>query len=207
MRTNGFSLIEMAVVLFIVSLLIGHLLTPISAQIDQRRYKQTQKTLEEIKEALLGFISIHGRLPYPASNQETGIQDSSLHKKEGYLAWADLGIARVDAWGNPFRYRAEDEYTKEPLDYKKIFGIAGSGSGLRVTDKQDRYLTRSSGDSRVAAIIFSYGKNGVPDDDNGNRDKIFVYDVYVENDFDDILTWLSRNTLVNRLYATGRLPP
>jgi len=202
---NGFSLIEIAIVLFIISLLIGHLLTPISTQIDQRRYKQTQKTLEEIKQALLGFASIHGRLPCPASNQETGIQDSSLCKKEGYLPWADLGIGRIDAWGNPFRYRAEDEYSEPTLDYQKIFGIVGSG--LRVKDKQDYYLTTNSGDSRVAAIILSTGKNGVPEEENGNQNKIFVYDVYVENEFDDILTWLSRNTLVNRLYATGQLPP
>jgi len=189
---NGFSLIEIAIVLFIISLLIGHLLTPISTQIDQRRDKQTQKTLEEIKQALLGFASIHGRLPYPASNQETGRQDSTLYKKEGYLPWADLGIGRIDAWGNPFRYRAED--------YKKIFW---NGSELRVKDKQNNYLTTKSDDSRVAAIILSTGKNGVPEEENGNQNKIFMYDV----DIDDILTWLSRNTLVNRLYATGRLPP
>ncbi|KHD08003.1 hypothetical protein PN36_10205 [Candidatus Thiomargarita nelsonii] len=202
-RNNGFSLIEIAIVLFIISLLIGHLLTPISTQIDQRRYKQTQKTLEEIKQALLGFASIHGRLPYPASNQKTGRQDSSLYKKEGYLPWADLGIARIDAWGNPFRYRAEDEYSEPTLDYQKIFGIVGSGSGLRVKDKQNNYLTTKSDDSRVAAIILSTGKNGVPEEENGNQNKIFMYDV----DIDDILTWLSRNTLVNSLYATGQLPP
>ncbi len=187
-RNNGFSLIEIAIVLFIISLLIGHLLTPISTQIDLRRYKQTQKTLEEIKEALLGFASIHGRLPYPASNQKTGRQDSTLYTKEGYLPWADLGVGRVDAWGNPFRYRAEDD--------QKIFW---NGSELRVKDN----LTTNSGDSRVAAIILSTGKNGVPEEENGNQNKIFMYDV----DIDDILTWLSRNTLVNRLYATGQLPP
>jgi len=193
----------MAIVLFIISLLIGHLLTPISAQIDLRRYKQTQKTLEEIKQALLGFAAIHGRLPYPAPNQEMGIQDSSLYNKEGYLPWADLGIGRVDAWGNPFRYRAEDEYSEPTVDYDKFFGIVGSGSGLRVRNKQNHFLTKNSSDSRVAAIILSTGKNGVPDDGNGDQNKTFVYDVAI----DDILTWLSRNILVNRLYATGQLPP
>lgn len=198
-KTNGFNLIEMAIVLLILSLLMTKLLNPISAKIDHIRYKETQKTLENIKKALLGFAAIHGRLPYPASNPETGLQDSNYHKKEAYLAWADLGVGRQDAWGNPFRYRAEDEYTEILLDYDKIFAKVGSGSGLRVKDKKDYYLTRKSGDSRVAAIIFSYGKNRLPDNDNANLNKTFIYDVYVENEFDDILTWLSRNTLVNYL--------
>jgi len=194
-QTNGFNLIEMAIVLLILSLLLIQLLNPISAKIDQIRYQETQKTLETIKKALLGFVAIHERLPYPASNPETGLQDSNLHKKEAYLAWADLGVGRQDAWGNPFRYRAEDEYTEIPL-YDKIFT---KDSSLRVKDKNDYYFTTKSGDSRVAAVIFSSGKNGIPDNDNADLNKTFVYDVYVENEFDDILTWLSRNTLVKYL--------
>ena len=194
-KTNGFNLIELTIVLLILSLLLTKLLNPISAKIDYLRYQKTENTLENIKQALLGFIAIHGRLPYPASNPETGLQDSNLRKKEAYLAWADLGVGRQDAWGNPFRYRVEDEYTEIPL-YEKIFIKA---SNLRITDRKANYLTTKSGDSRVAAVIFSYGKNAIPDDDNANLNKTFVYDVYVENQFDDILTWLSRNTLVNYL--------
>jgi len=59
-------------------------------------------------------------------------------------------------------------------------------SGLRVKNRQDNNFTIVSSDSRVAAIIFSQGKNGVPDDDNANLlMKTFVYDGYVENEFDD----------------------
>jgi prepilin-type N-terminal cleavage/methylation domain-containing protein len=194
-NANGFNLIEMAIVLLILSLLLVKLLNPISSKIDYFRYKETEKTLENIKLALFGFAAIHARLPYPASNPETGLQDSRFQKQEAYLAWADLGVGRQDAWGNPFRYRVEDEYTEIPL-YDKIFT---KDSSLRVKDKKDNYLTTKSGDSRVAAIIFSYGKNGLADNDNANLNKTFVYDVYVENEFDDILTWISRNTLVNYL--------
>jgi prepilin-type N-terminal cleavage/methylation domain-containing protein len=198
-KPNGFNLIELAIVLLIFSLLLIQLLNPISAKIDYLRYQETEKTLENIKIALLGFIAIHQRLPYPASNPETGLEDFNFQKKEAYLPWADLGVGRQDEWGNPFRYRVEDEYTEIPLDYDKIFAKVGSGSGFRIKDKKANYLTTKSGDSRVAAVIFSYGKNGIPDDDNANLNKTFIYDVYIENEFDDILTWLSRNTLVNYL--------
>ncbi len=53
-------------VLMIVGLLLGGLIVPLSAQMDQRRATETQKTLEEIKEALTGYAVINGQLPCPA---------------------------------------------------------------------------------------------------------------------------------------------
>ena len=64
----GFSLIEMAIVLFIVALLLGGLLPTVSSQIEQQHTNETRKQLDEIQQALLGFAVINGRLPCPASN-------------------------------------------------------------------------------------------------------------------------------------------
>ena len=63
---NGFTLIEMAIVLMIVGLLLGGLLVPLSAQMDQRNISDTQKAMSEIKEALIGYAMANGRLPCPA---------------------------------------------------------------------------------------------------------------------------------------------
>jgi prepilin-type N-terminal cleavage/methylation domain-containing protein len=197
---KGFSLIEVVVVLFVISLLTTNVLTLISAQRQWQKIQDTKTTLIEIEDALLGFAAIHGYLPYPASNPETGIQDKKLNGKEAYLAWADLGVNSHDQWGNYFRYRVETEYSEKSFDFKKIFGIIGSGSGLRIRDKQGNYLTVKSGDSRVAAIIFSVGSNGIADDDNSNRlKKTYVYDQYQKHSFDDILIYLSRNILIKYL--------
>ncbi len=54
-KRAGFTLVEMAIVLVIVGLLLGGLLMPLSAQVEQRRIGETQKALDEIKEALVGF--------------------------------------------------------------------------------------------------------------------------------------------------------
>jgi prepilin-type N-terminal cleavage/methylation domain-containing protein len=43
MNRAGFTLVEMAIVLVIVGLLLGGLLMPLSAQIEQRRIGETQK--------------------------------------------------------------------------------------------------------------------------------------------------------------------
>jgi len=75
MKSNkGFSLIEMAIVLFIVALLLGGLLPVVSSQIDQKHRNETRKQLEEIQQALIGFTVIHGHLPCPASINSNGLE-------------------------------------------------------------------------------------------------------------------------------------
>lgn len=65
-RPSGFTLIELAMVLFIVSMLIGGLLLPLSAQYELGGRQETEKALANIREALIGFAMVNGRLPCPA---------------------------------------------------------------------------------------------------------------------------------------------
>lgn len=68
---NGFTLIELAIVLFIVSLLIGGMLLPFSAQLEVRGRQETDRMLINIRDALIGFASVNGRLPCPAQASMT----------------------------------------------------------------------------------------------------------------------------------------
>ena len=52
---RGFTLIEMAIVLVIITILIGGLAVPLSAQIQARRIAETRKTLNEAREAVMGY--------------------------------------------------------------------------------------------------------------------------------------------------------
>jgi len=56
---RGFTLIEMAIVLVIITILIGGLAMPLSAQIQARRIAETNKTLDEAKEAIIGYAMSH----------------------------------------------------------------------------------------------------------------------------------------------------
>lgn len=56
---QGFSLIELAIVLVIVTILIGGLAVPLSAQIEARRIAETRKIMEEAREALMGYAMTH----------------------------------------------------------------------------------------------------------------------------------------------------
>ncbi|MBI2293578.1 MAG: prepilin-type N-terminal cleavage/methylation domain-containing protein [Betaproteobacteria bacterium] len=73
-RARGFTLIELAIALFIITLVLGALLVPLTTQIAQRRISDTQKTLDDIKEALLGFAVSNTRLPCPASATSNGVE-------------------------------------------------------------------------------------------------------------------------------------
>ena len=129
----GFSLVEIAVVLVILSVLIAIVAVPLATQIEQRRSEETLRQLEGIKEALMGFASSKGRLPCPATLASAGQEyfctatlpaactpttTEQTHGRcvanVGFLPAVTLGIApidpngfAVDAWGlsqNRIRY-------------------------------------------------------------------------------------------------------
>ena len=56
---RGFTLIELAIVLVIITILIGGLAMPLSAQIQARRAAETNRTLEEAREAIIGYAMSH----------------------------------------------------------------------------------------------------------------------------------------------------
>src|SRR5574340_426127 len=98
-RSSGFTLTELAIVLVIVALLLGGLLVPLTAQVEQRRFRETQKALGEIREALLGFAVVNGRLPCPdtdapgtAGYGEENFPCTAPPVAEGYLPWKTLGV-------------------------------------------------------------------------------------------------------------------
>jgi prepilin-type N-terminal cleavage/methylation domain-containing protein len=106
---KGFTLIELAIVLFVVALLLGGMLLPLAGQQDIRNYGDTQKILIEAREALLGYAMANDRLPCPATddpingnslgkaNPETGGPCANPHG--GFLPAVTLGLSPVDAQG------------------------------------------------------------------------------------------------------------
>jgi prepilin-type N-terminal cleavage/methylation domain-containing protein len=174
---NGFTLIEMALVLMIAGLLLGGLLAPLSAQMEQRRISETEESLEKIKEALMGYAVMNGQLPCPANpGLASGLGNAGVARpppcnaanSAGVLPWATLGVSETDAWGNRYTYRVTDYFTDSlgatngggctpnPAPTQATFALCSSGT-LDV-------LSAATGGSRIAintaAIIISHGRNG-----------------------------------------------
>lgn len=168
---RGFSLIEMALVLLVVTLLLGGLLVPFATQVEQRRIAETQKALEEIKEALVGYALSHNatapapsgtlqpHLPCPDVNGD-GLEDRSAagtcDLDFGNLPWATLGTAPADAWGNRFHYSVD------PLFSNRVNGFGLNTTGALTVCNQAASPCPNANivASTIPAIVLSYGKNG-----------------------------------------------
>jgi prepilin-type N-terminal cleavage/methylation domain-containing protein len=125
-QQHGFTLVEIAIVLLIVALLMGGLLPTLSSQIEQRRNSDTSKQLEDIKDALIGFAIINGRLPCPAFGSGNSLEsfasggnasngnclNSPSSFYNGFVPAATLGLSGtmdssgylLDSWGNRIHY-------------------------------------------------------------------------------------------------------
>ena len=168
-RAHGFTLIELAVAIFIITLLLGGILVPLSMQVERKQISDTQKTLDEIKEALAGFAIANGYLSCPDINND-GLEDVSLSGPTngkcssssgsiaaGNLPWQTLGVANADVWGNRFRYVINERYAwRSPAT---PVTLSGGGTGVRVCTAASSCAGSALTSSAVAAIL-SLGKNG-----------------------------------------------
>lgn len=77
---RGFTLIEMAIVLVIITILIGGLAMPLSAQIQARRIAETRADMDAIRDALIGYTMSHTKTctcDYDASGDLTTTNPST----------------------------------------------------------------------------------------------------------------------------------
>ena len=116
----GFTLAEIAIVTLILGLMMAGVLGAVTNQINQGRVSATQRQLDEIREALLGFASSNGYLPCPDTDGD-GVENApnrgvatllACTNVEGFLPWVTLGVQQTDAWGMRFRYRIKDEFAR-----------------------------------------------------------------------------------------------
>lgn len=124
---SGFTLAEIAIAFVIIALLLAGSLIPFASQVELKNYSDTRRTMDQIKEALIGFVQINGRLPCPARGAtrfgttdnsygesfSAGVEQlatigataGSCYTAVGVIPWSTLGVSETDAWGRRFTYR------------------------------------------------------------------------------------------------------
>lgn len=107
---RGFTLIEIAIVLVIITVLLTIVAIPLAGQLEQRRVNETNKQLELIKETIIGYALANGRFPCPATDglffgasTSNGAENipvtGGCAVKVGYVPAVTLGLAPVDDQG------------------------------------------------------------------------------------------------------------
>ena len=71
-KQSGFTLIEIAIVLLIVTLLLGYTIALFPKQQELKQYRAVDKEMDEIIAAIIGFAQVNGRLPCPAIPDSLG---------------------------------------------------------------------------------------------------------------------------------------
>jgi prepilin-type N-terminal cleavage/methylation domain-containing protein len=190
---EGFTLIELAVVIAIIGILLAVVMTPLAARIQIQKFKDQERQLAEIKDALIGFAQTQGRLPC-ADTDNDGQEDcdaapgspgagvtcaASANVPEVYLGnlpFATLGTGAADLWGRRYVYAVTPAMTVAAQT-----GQPTGNAGLdladlgtvdlleKQTDKTTTLISNSAIGSGAAAIIVSLGANGFggiyPNDD------------------------------------------
>lgn len=183
---KGFTLVEMAMVLAIVTLLLAGLIPTISGQLEQRRSAETKKQLEEIQQAVIGFAIIKGRLPCPATSSSNGLENppsggTCTNFNDGFVPGATLGLNSLneqglvlDAWDNPIRYVVTAWDSASPaftdvfttVDGMATVGLSSLNPNLLVCNTATGITSGCAtgealtADPGVPVVIFSTGKNG-----------------------------------------------
>lgn len=161
---RGFTLIEVAFVLFIVGLLLTGLIAALRPQIEARERRATLAVIEDARVALHGFAMAHGRLPCPDADGD-GAEDCAPPMEErGWLPWATLGVAAPgDAWGNRLLYRVDAKAAIADCDYIRATGgnisvhtRGDNPASSNIVEGKFRYLAGRD----VPAVVLSHGRNG-----------------------------------------------
>ena len=112
-HSKGFTLVELSVAFVIIVLLLAGAMIPLSTQIDLRSVADTQRSMESVREAIIGFAQANGRLPCPANgNVAAGVAGAgtellagnSCTATFGVVPWATLGVPETDSWARRFSY-------------------------------------------------------------------------------------------------------
>ena len=137
-KQTGFTLIEIAIVLLIVSILLGYTVALFPIQQELKQYRAANQKMDEVIEALVGFAQVNGRLPCPDTSGGGGTIDGQEDTADafdnvtgllpvdgiidGCLAYSgfipagaigingDFDASRrlLDPWGQPYRYHVSN---------------------------------------------------------------------------------------------------
>ncbi len=194
--SQGFTLIEMAMVIFILGLMMSAFLEPLATRVEEEQRNNTQIQLDDIEEVLYGYVLRNNTLPCPdctatavagcgAATAGDGIADQTVpgvcDTEFGNLPWADLGVKGTDQWENNFTYRVDDVFADitdgtgcaASATLSVSFSLCSDGD-IEIFSSDTAADAGAVGDvaTDIPAVVVSHGKNwaSAASDDEGQND-------------------------------------
>lgn len=177
---KGFSLVEMAVVVVLMSIFFTLGMAAFNAQVGSAALSATKKKQEIIRDALIAYLRDFKRLPCPevtafAGNAPTGIEGrqtasnlaTSCASFWGTLPYGELGLSRdvaLDGYENFFTYFVSSARLATEPDWALttatgIPGFSVGNPGRFAITENDIATTLSK--NLAAVVIVSHGSNGL----------------------------------------------
>ena len=168
---DGFTLIEMAIVLAIMGLVIA-MLAPLLGNItENNRAEVTLMRLDDINDATVVFLRQNGRLPCPAApnGDPLGVERSEClagDSNSGIVPFRTLGLAQADArdgHSNYFTYYVARGYADDSLSLVLTDPLGFCHVGAEVPDGDLDIVDMNGGSitsQDIAYVVISHGKNG-----------------------------------------------
>lgn len=188
-RQRGFTLIEVAIVVLVVSILLGYTLALVPVQQDLKKSRQVDRELDEIINQLVAFAQVNGRLPCPDTDvgAPDGIENFDADPTIGctgffgFLPGRTLGMngnfsnggQLLDPWGSGYGYAVSDvESGSGDIDLVvandvRVEGLSNVVADLFVCDDStvlgNQIDCVAAGSNEVminlAAVVISLGKD------------------------------------------------
>jgi len=183
-KSNGFSLIELAVVMFIATIILTAGMKLLAARAETASNIVTNERQLTIRDALTSYLGKKGRLPCP--DTKTGLatppdgqesrtgNPSACSANYGVVPYMELGLSKDtarDGWDNYFSYAVSPRWTltfvNSAVANTPTTSVANSAFFVGIAGAltiNDRNLTTGAAvpDTTTAvAVIISHGKNGL----------------------------------------------
>jgi len=184
---EGFTLIEMAVVLVIAAMLLVPILNGLNIYLKQKRINDTTRNITQVEQELAKFVAANNRLPCPASlispemdanhgREVTGcstatggifVVPSAIAGRQvviGAVPFKTLGLGGVpmslskDGWGRRLTYAVTLQATTAPPPPQ---GFDSTVGGISVIDANDVNALGNTLENRALYAIVSHGESGM----------------------------------------------